>query len=207
VRLKMMAVLFALSIASVHAQTLTFDVDTVNAVERVTPKLTWSTSPAATSCTASGAWSGTKAANGTETLAEITSSQVYTLTCSWPAQLGASIDWKAPTENTDGTALVPCLSDTPTDKKCLLKYRLFYGKSPGALTTPKDISRNVIHWDLPGLSGGTWYFQLKAVNAAGVESAGSQVLSKVTGEAGGTMTTSRGITIDPRPNDPPFTVK
>lgn len=43
--------------------------------------LTWSTANA-TSCTASGAWSGTKATSGTQTLAALTASGTYKLTCS-----------------------------------------------------------------------------------------------------------------------------
>ncbi|HCY17918.1 MAG: hypothetical protein UR62_C0012G0039 [Candidatus Nomurabacteria bacterium GW2011_GWF2_35_12] len=43
--------------------------------------LTWSATNA-TSCTANGAWSGTKATSGTESTGSLTSTKIYTLTCS-----------------------------------------------------------------------------------------------------------------------------
>jgi hypothetical protein len=207
--MKRVLLLITLALAwNAHSQTLTFNAETVNAVEKVTPVLSWSTEPAATSCTASGApnWIGTKAASGKETLPAITASQVYTLVCTWPGNIGASIAWTPPTQNTDGSALAICTSDTPTDKACLLKFRLSYGRAADQLTSVKDIGRTVRTWQLPDLSGGTWYFQLKAVNASGVESPGTIVLSKVTG-ASATVSRSRGITVDPRPADPAFTVQ
>ena len=51
--------------------------------------LTWSTTNA-TSCTASGGWSGTRATSGTETIAAITASRSYTLSCSGPGGTAAA---------------------------------------------------------------------------------------------------------------------
>lgn len=51
--------------------------------------LSWSSS-GATSCIASGAWSGTKAINGSETTAKISSSKEYILTCT--SSLGSAKD-------------------------------------------------------------------------------------------------------------------
>jgi uncharacterized repeat protein (TIGR01451 family) len=45
--------------------------------------LTW-TSTNATSCTASGSWSGTKAVSGSESTGNLTSSRTYTITCTGP---------------------------------------------------------------------------------------------------------------------------
>ena len=60
------------------AVTITADPTTIVAGDTTT--LTWS-STNATSCTASGAWSGTKAVNGTEESAPLTSSSTFTITC------------------------------------------------------------------------------------------------------------------------------
>jgi hypothetical protein len=51
--------------------------------------LSWTSSNAA-SCTASGAWSGTKATSGSESTGNITSSKTYTLTCTGPG--GSAFD-------------------------------------------------------------------------------------------------------------------
>lgn len=54
-----------------------------DALESATPACQWS-STNATACTAAGGWSGTKALTGSETLAKITVSSEYRLTCSGP---------------------------------------------------------------------------------------------------------------------------
>jgi fibronectin type 3 domain-containing protein len=51
--------------------------------------LSWS-SANATSCTASGSWSGPKATAGTQSTGNLTSNQTYTLTCTGPGGTGAS---------------------------------------------------------------------------------------------------------------------
>ena len=67
-------VLFVLFLAAGAAQaqtagTVTLRANPTSATGSIVPVLTWSTNPVATSCTASGGWSGTKAASGTQTLA------------------------------------------------------------------------------------------------------------------------------------------
>ena len=78
------------------AGTLTFTVNKTAATGSVAPVLTWSTTPVATNCVASGGWSGTKFASGSQTLSTITSSKSYTLTCYW-GNGTASLKWTAPT--------------------------------------------------------------------------------------------------------------
>lgn len=51
--------------------------------------LTWA-STNATSCTASGGWSGTKTLSGTQTLLNLTTNQTYTLTCSGRSKGGSA---------------------------------------------------------------------------------------------------------------------
>lgn len=71
------------TLASTVFPTITFSVVPSDAVESATAVLTWSTSNA-TGCTASGAWSGTKATAGTETTAKITATATYSLDCVGP---------------------------------------------------------------------------------------------------------------------------
>lgn len=186
------------TVASSYAQAqaapvLTFTAETVTGVGSVVPKLTWSTTPAATSCVASGdtAWTGGKAAAGTVTLAATTSSKTYTLTCSWPGDTSAKLTWVAPTTNTDGSAL--------TD---LAGYRVKHGASSSALSTivPVNSAATTTH-TVTGLASGTRYFAVTAINAAGVESALSNIVSK-TINATASINRTVGITVNPQPNPP-----
>lgn len=133
----------------------------------VTPKLTWSTNPAAASCAASGGWSGTKAASGSQTLSTIKSNTNYTLTCTWGTG-SANVSWTPPTTNTNGTALTN-----------LASYKVLYGTSSGALTRVKTVddptSRGT---SIASLTPATWYFAVRSVNSSGTESANSSLASK-----------------------------
>ena len=149
------------------AGTITFTANRTSSSTGFAPVLTWSTSPVATSCTASGAWSGTKFASGTETLATITSSKAYTLTCTW-GNGTATINWTAPTRNSDGSTL--------TD---LASYKVLYGNSSGNLNMSKTVSDpRATSTSIGSLGQGTWYFAVRAVNSKGVESNNSSAVSK-----------------------------
>jgi hypothetical protein len=149
----------------------------------VTPRLTWSTTPAATSCTASGGWSGTKAASGAQTLTAITGSTNYTLTCSWGTG-SATVTWAAPTQNTDGTSLTN-----------LASYKVMYGTSSTSFTRTATISDPAARSTVLGsLSPATWYFKVRAVNSAGVESADSNVASKAVRAPTAAKTVSVSVT-------------
>src|SRR3989338_3496235 len=63
------------------ALTVSISVNSTSVSYNNSATLTWS-STNATSCTASGAWSGTKATSGTESTGSLTSTKIYTLTCS-----------------------------------------------------------------------------------------------------------------------------
>lgn len=62
------------------APTVTFSASATSVVSGGNIILTW-TSVDATSCTASGSWSGTKATSGIETMSNLTSARTYTLAC------------------------------------------------------------------------------------------------------------------------------
>jgi hypothetical protein len=144
--------------------------------------LEWS-SKNATSCTASGAWSGNEATSGSQATAALKSASTYTLTCSGsggsasqsttvsvtPGPTGtATLDWTPPVTNTDGTALTP-----------LTGYTVFYGTSQNSLTKSVVVSgASTTAYEITGLAAGTWYFAVVANAADGTQSAISNVASK-----------------------------
>lgn len=200
----MVLVAAALACAQVFAQTptLTFTAQTTTGAGSVVPKLTWSTSPAAQSCAASGDWSGVKGASGTETLPEITASKTYTMTCTWPGDTTATMKWQAPTQNTDGSDLAKCASQTVTSGACLKRFNVYHGTSMSNLTDVKGIDdRNATTYAWTGLPAGMHYFGVKALNADGVASDMSNVASKAITS---TQSVNRNvaITVNPQPNPP-----
>ena len=75
---------YALSVAPAPpAPTVSLKTNVSHVSSSGTVTLTWS-STNATSCTASGGWTGTKATSGTETSAAITTATTFTLSCSGP---------------------------------------------------------------------------------------------------------------------------
>ena len=149
------------------AGTITFTAAQTSATGSMTPKLTWSTTPVASSCTASGGWSGTKFASGTETLPTITASKSYTLTCAW-GNGTANLSWVKPTQNTDGSTLTN-----------LKGYRILYGTSASNLNYSQSVnSATATSASVAALGAGTWYFAVRAVNTAGAESDNSAVVSR-----------------------------
>jgi PKD repeat protein len=79
-----------------------------------------------------------------------------------------TLNWTPPTQNTDGSAL--------TD---LAGYRIGYGQSANDLSKVITLmNAGLTSAVIESLTAGTWYFAVKAVNAAGVESDYSAVASK-----------------------------
>ena len=78
-----------------------------------------------------------------------------------------TLSWSAPTENTNGSALTN-----------LTGYIIYYGTSAGAMTQTIDINTvGMLTYVVGDLSAGNWYFQIVAVNAAGVESSPSATVN------------------------------
>ncbi len=164
----------------------------VNANGTLTPTLTWSTTPAASSCTASGdsAWAGTKAASGTQTLAAFPAStpKAYALLCTWPGDTQALLTWTPPTENTDGSPLTN-----------LAGYRVNWGASATALTQSAQIANpSTTTHTVTNLTPGTWFFGVKAYTSQGAESALSNIISKTT-RAGVEWNQSTGVKVPRAP--------
>ena len=153
----------------------------------VTPTLTWKTTPAAKSCTASGDWSGTKADSGTETLPKTMKSVTFNLSCDWGKD-DAKLNWAPPTTNTDGSAY--------TDPK---GYRIAYGTAENQLTQVVDINDvATTTFTVKPLAPGKWYFGIVAVNQRDVTSDMSAIVSTTLGTVTGTG--SVGITVNPKPS-------
>lgn len=192
--LSICAALVGLS-AIAHGQTLDFTLAASSANgTSVVPKLTWATTPAATSCTAAGGagWAGSKTASGTQTLAAVTTSQSYVLTCSWPGVNKTVLTWTKTTVNTDGSAYT-----NPNG------YRIQYGQNAADLATSVYLTEAqtvTASWQSPALAAGTWYFGIRTVNALGLESPLSNVASKtLTADVNQSRTLGLAITIPSAP--------
>lgn len=182
----------SLSYGAAAPPTLTFTAETVTGVGTLTPKLTWSTQPAANSCTASGAtdWTGAKPAAGTATLAATTITKTFTLVCAWQDRT-ATLKWVAPTLNTDGSSYI-----NPKG------YVISYGTSPAALNQSVDVlSPATLTAVINGLAVGTWSFVVQAKNSADILSANSNVATK-TIDSDVTDTRAVTITVAPQPKAP-----
>jgi hypothetical protein len=174
------------------AGTITFTANQTSATGSLAPRLTWSTSPVATSCVAGGGWSGTKFASGSETLPTITTSTSYTLTCTWNNG-SATINWVAPTRNVDGTTL-----------RDLADYKVVYGTSQSNLQYSTMVNNpSATSTTIGSLYAGRWYFAVRAVNSVQAESDNSNLVSKDI--AASTASRSLSITITPNTTPPPTT--
>jgi hypothetical protein len=79
----------------------------------------------------------------------------------------AVLDWTAPTENTDGSAL--------TD---LAGYKVYYGTSASNLTESVKVANpGLTNYTIGNLTPGKWYFAVTSITTAGVESAPSGVVT------------------------------
>ena len=149
------------------AGTITFTANKTSSTTSFAPVLTWSTSPVASSCAASGGWTGTKFASGSETLPTISSSKSYTLTCAW-GNGTATINWVAPTQNTDNSPLTN-----------LKGFKIVYGTSASNLNLSQSVNSTTARSaTIAALGAGTWYFAVRAVNTANAESDNSAVVSR-----------------------------
>lgn len=193
-------ILVALLTATIlYAQTpptITFTAVTTTGNGSVVPAFTWSTSPTASSCTASGdpAWTGTKPPAGSATLAAITKGKTYALQCTWLDD-DADLSWVAPTKNTDGSDLTN-----------LSGFRLTYGSAVNLDKSIDIAGASTTTFKLKPLPPGTYYFQLRAVTSQGAgvyfesEPAPAVPLSLVVGAK--TVTEQVTIAVNPVPLPP-----
>lgn len=80
----------------------------------------------------------------------------------------AILSWTAPTRNTDGSILTN-----------LSGHRIHYGRSPTELTNPVQVSNPALsRYVLENLTGGIWFFGVRALSASGAESDLSPIAQK-----------------------------
>ena len=140
-------------------------------ISPVTPTLTWS-SNGVTSCTASSSptdpkWSGTVATSGSLAVGPITTTTVYTLTCSSITDTNATFSWSPPTTNTDGTPL--------TD---LAGFKLYSGANGVGTLVTTITSPSATSYQLTGLAVGNYSWYLTAYNSSNIESGPSNNATK-----------------------------
>ena len=94
----------------------------------------------------------------------------FSITVTAPASSNAAtLSWTAPTQNQDGSVLVD-----------LAGYMIVYGPSSTMLHhTIRVENPGIDRYVVDDLPAGTYYFGIKAFNAEGIESALSNVVSKV----------------------------
>lgn len=181
-----LALLLACPSLLLAQNTVDFSLSTTISADRMTltPKLTWATTPAATSCTASGdtEWTGAKTASGTATLTAFPATDLhgYAIVCNWPGDTQAALAWTPPTTFTDGSALAKCATATDTGQ-CLTGYMIEFGPTAANLNQsrfhmfPASTSTPVT-----GLTAGqTYFFAIRAITGTGAQSARSNTVSKV----------------------------
>ena len=133
--------------------------------------LSWQ-STGATSCTASGDWSGTKPVSGVVSMEALTEDKTYTLVCENGTNTSvallnvhirqAVLTWEPPTANTDGSPLP--LSDIDS-------YRVYWGTASRAYENTRDVEDVEDRSLVLELPPGTYYFAMTAINTEGNESA------------------------------------
>lgn len=170
----------------------TFSVTPSAGVSPLSVTISWNISLAGGSCSASGSWSGAKPLQGSQ-VTSLTSSASYTLTCSRSTPGSALLSWTPPTQNTDGTPL--------TD---LSGFRAHWGASPSALTQTQSVPGGAAatSYTVNNLNAGTWYFGVKAYASTGVESALSNVVSKVVAPSAQSYAATRAVIVSQVPQPP-----
>lgn len=94
----------------------------------------------------------------------------------------AVLSWTAPTQNSDGSTLAKCATQTSTGT-CLRSFKVYHGATQAAVEAKTDSrtinDRNATNYEWTGLAPGTHYFAVTALNGDGGESGLSNIGSKV----------------------------
>ena len=138
--------------------------------------LTWS-SEDASSCTASGAWTGSRETSGSFDTGPLSETGSYSLSCSGPSGnalasvtvevFDKTLSWRAPTENVDGSPL--------TD---LAGYVVHWGNRSRSYDSSHTIDDpTATNWEV-SVGPGKYFFALTAFDADGSESSYSNEVAK-----------------------------
>jgi hypothetical protein len=133
----------------------------------------------ATFSTSTGRLSGTPAVGDIGTVSGVlisvsdgtatVSLPAFSITVAQVATGSATLNWTAPTLNTDGSPLTN-----------LSGYQILYGSSPGALSRTIQVTNpSVTTYVVDNLSSGTWYFAIRTLAGSGQTSAQTNVASRV----------------------------
>ncbi len=153
--------------------------------------LTWS-STNASSCTASGGWTGARPTSGSQVITGLTANTSFTLTCSGGSG-SARLSWTATTDNTDGTPAT------------IQSYEVYSGSSAAAVGLSSPIATVPgLSYTANGLPVGLTYFGVRAVRIDGVRSDMSNIASKNT--TAQTASASASVTVTSKPSAPTLTV-
>lgn len=139
--------------------------------------LSWDASDAS-SCTASGGWSGDQPTSGSFTVGPISASTTYQLSCTGPSGTAMGmvtvqvvdkvLRWQAPTQNVDGTPL--------TD---LAGYVIYWGTDSRNYIGSHTInSPAVTEWEAT-MAPGSYYFAMTAFDSENNESGYSNEVLKI----------------------------
>ena len=139
--------------------------------------LSWEASDAS-SCTASGGWSGSQPTSGSFTVGPISNDTTYQLSCSGPSGTAMGmvtvqvvdkvLRWQAPTQNVDGTPL-----------NDLAGYVIYWGTSSRNYTGSHTInSPTATEWEAT-MAAGSYYFAMTAFDAENNESGYSNEVLKI----------------------------
>jgi hypothetical protein len=135
--------------------------------------LSWTTS-GATACTASGAWTGSRAPNGSATVASISRDSTFTMSCSGPG--GNAV---ASTAVSTRVARLSWRAADATDPAVTVAgFRLFHGTAPGVYGPPITVSDPAVRQFELELTPGTHYFALAGLLPGGGVGALSNEVSK-----------------------------
>ncbi len=187
-------VLFTLLIGSAaHAQTaptVSLSANVSSGAAPLAVTLTWSSTGTvgATPCTASGLWTGAKAASGTQTVnASVTGS--FGLTCYGAVEV-AVISWTAPTTNTDGSPLTN-----------LASYKIYNSKDGVLFGVTVSVPAPASTYSWANLQSGVNYWKMTAVNSNGTESAFTPTVQKTLAVASA-VAVPWPVTVQAVPNPP-----
>lgn len=196
----------------------TFTVSPASGNAPLSATLSWNVTgfSAATTCVASGSWTGSKATSGSLGVTNLLSNASYTLTCTTPAIPGtpgtplipwtAHLSWVPPTQNTDNSVL--------TD---LAGFRVLYGDSATALSQIVNVpGAGVTSYDIDFTANGAKFFAVRAYTSGASESANSNVASKtgtvtpatpgIPGVPADVWTRVVAVAVTPQPAPPLLTV-
>jgi len=121
-------------------------------------------------CTASGDWSGSKAAASTEVIGSVMRNSSYTLTCTDIPPGGAVLQWSAATTNTDGSPLA-------SPEGYLLSYGNTLQEARPVLQNSVTLPNGQLTYTFLDLLPMRWFFGVQTIGNGGVKSDLSNIVS------------------------------